>query len=105
MKEFSDESGVYSVPVEDLPESVWFLRNKIKSKDGKLGKLLHVCERDIDPQSEVPFYVVLAGMVRWDSFRGKYWCEVCKDEWGADDDEHLRAIWEDGDGIGVEGHA
>jgi len=103
IKEFVEGSGVYVVPVAELPLTAWFIRDKSKVVAGELAPLLHVCERDLDPDCHEPTYVVTTGVMRWDTMNGYYRCQGCKKRWQTE--EELKAVWEDGLGTGDEAHA
>jgi hypothetical protein len=103
IKEYVAGSGIFSVPVSQLPRSAWFVRNTSDSKEGELDPLLHVCERDIDPGMREPTYVVMTGVVTWDQINGHYYCQACKHAFRSE--EELEAVWEDGLGTGAEGQA
>jgi hypothetical protein len=107
IEDLLENVGVYKVQAKDMPDSVWFVREpygKEDRKDGDMGPLLHICERDIERGSEPPMVVIMTDVVKWDFFYGHYYCTGCKETWDEKDDAGLRAIWSDGFGTGDEGH-
>ncbi len=102
IKEFLDGSGVYTAPASQISAKTWFIRDPKRHADGVVSPLLHICERELDPDVAVPTYVLTTAVVRWDFFHGRYWCKGCKKEWNKE--VGLRAIWSDGLGTGDEGH-
>jgi len=103
IREALDGSGIYRVPCSQVGPKTWFVRDPKKSKDGEVAPLLHICDRDTDPNAATPTLVIMTDPVRWDSFHGHYYCTGCKQTWK--DEVGLRAIWEDGYGTGDEGRA
>ena len=104
-RELVEGSGIYLVPVEKLPKGSLFLRDPEQRTTMGLGPLLHICEKDIDTQIREPTWVVITGVVRWDSYYGRYACRECKEAWDKNDEAGLCAIWSDGYGTGDEGQA
>lgn len=104
-RELVEGSGIYLVPVEKLPRGSWFLRDPQLKTNEDLGPLLHICEKDLDTQIKEPTWMVITGVVRWDSFYGQYYCGECKEAWDQENEAGLRAIWSDGYGTGDEGQA
>ncbi len=111
LKEFVEGSGVYHILASELPLTAWFIRDtrgkgstlEIGNEKWKFYPLLHVCERDLDPDCHTPTYVVSTGLMRWDTMQGYYHCLGCKKRWRTE--AELKAVWEDGLGTGDEGHA
>jgi hypothetical protein len=99
------DSGVYTAPVKSISKNVWFMRDPEGGDDEEVGPLLHICEKNIDPDVHEPTYVLITGVVKWDFAKGHYWCLGCKKTWDRDNELGLRAIWSDGFGSGDEGQA
>jgi hypothetical protein len=99
--EFLEGTGVWKVPVEELPDEKLFIRDE--DKNGKEQPLLHVCEREILTKENGQFFACITGRTFWNWFHGRYECMECKCEFNTD--EELVAVWEDGKGTGVEGTA
>ena len=114
MREFVEGSGIYKIPMEDLPAEAWFVRDPhMKRRKTWLDvgdraerpPLLHICERELDRDVEDPMWFIVTSAVRWNSYHGHYQCEGCKTTWGSEDTDGLKAIWSDGLGSGDEGLA
>lgn len=95
IEEWVGGSGIYKVSKDTIGEYTEFLRKN--DRDGEVQPLLHICEKDIDPQGEK--YLCLTGVVRWD-FQGWYKCIECKKTFLTQDE--LEAVWSDGKGTGDE---
>ena len=99
--EMLDGTGVYKVPVEDLPDWLQFIR--CDDKEGRVQPLLHVCEREVLQKESGHFFVCITGRVFWNWFYGRYECLECKNHFQTN--QELCNIWSDGKGTGAEGHA
>jgi hypothetical protein len=104
MKEWIEGSGVYRVPVEELPKDAWFVRDPKRYENEEVQPLLHICEQDLDT-GDTTTWLILTARVRWDFHRGLYYCTGCKKTWNSTNENGLRAIWSDGLGTGDEGLA
>ncbi len=99
--EMLDGTGVYKVPIEDLPDWLQFIR--CNDKKGEVQPLLHVCEREVLQKESGHFFVCVTGRTFWNWFYGRYECMECKKYFQSD--EELCNVWYDGKGTGVEGTA
>lgn len=68
-------------------------------ENGKVQPLLHVCERDLNPD-EPSVWVILCDEMRWDTMYGHYKCKGCKRTFYTK--EELGQVWADGKGTGAE---
>ena len=105
IQEYIEGSGVYIVPLKELPPCVLFIRDPKGSTTNEMGPLLHICKKEIDPAIAEPTLVLETARVTWDFYYGFYLCTGCKKTWDRDDEDGLRAIWSDGYGTGDEGQA
>jgi hypothetical protein len=101
ISEVMHESGIYRVPVEDLPEWQVFIRED--DRHGEARPLLHVCERELLARENNTHYACITGRTVWNSFYGRYECIECEKKFTSD--EELKMVWMDGKGTGYEGHA
>jgi hypothetical protein len=99
--EFLDDTGIYKVPTEWLPE--WMIFIRCEDEKDEVQPLLHICEREILTKESGQFFACITGRVFWNWFRGRYECRECKDEFSSD--EELQMVWADGKGTGIEGTA
>ena len=102
--------GVYAVPMSELGDEIWFIRDDDED-DG--NPLLHICEKSEEPiksqlidtlsDIEEPCWFVKTGVIYWDYSAGCYQCIRCAERWR--EEKELACIWEDGMGTGHEGYA
>ena len=105
IEEYREGTGVYTVPASQISDNVLFIRDPKKHTDEEIAPLLHICHKEIDPERELPTYVLETEVVRWDFYHGFYYCQGCNETWDRDDRDGLMAIWSDGYGTGDEGLA
>ena len=101
ISELLDGTGVYKVPVEELPK--WQIFIRCDDKGYEVQPLLHVCEREALQREAGQFFACITGRVFWNWFRGQYECLECKSEFNTN--EELQLVWMDGKGTGAEGTA
>ena len=94
-------NGIYSIREENLPPGDEFVRNH--PIDGEIQPLLHICEKDLDPNISHPTYIIVTSPVRWDYYYGHYTCSGCKQTWRTR--KELASVWKDGHGTCEEGRA